>query len=53
MSSGAVGLDGFVDALAERIASFDKNALAETKRLANLVDLPPPIPKFNPNATLS
>src|SRR6202044_2334129 len=34
-------LDGFVDALAERIASFDKNALAETKRLANLADLPP------------
>jgi enoyl-CoA hydratase/carnithine racemase len=34
-------LDGFVDALAERIATFDKNALAETKRLANLADLPP------------
>jgi enoyl-CoA hydratase/carnithine racemase len=34
-------LDGFVDALAERIASFDKHAIAETKRLANLADLPP------------
>jgi enoyl-CoA hydratase/carnithine racemase len=34
-------LDGFVDALAQRIASFDKNAIAETKRLANLADLPP------------
>jgi len=33
-------LDGFVDALAERIASFDKKALSETKRLANLADLP-------------
>jgi enoyl-CoA hydratase/carnithine racemase len=34
-------LDGFVDALAERIASFDKHAIAETKRLANLADQPP------------
>jgi enoyl-CoA hydratase/carnithine racemase len=34
-------LDGFVDALAERIASFDKQAIADTKRLANLADLPP------------
>ncbi len=34
-------LDGFVDALAERIASFDKNAIADTKQLANLADLPP------------
>jgi len=34
-------LDGFVDALAERIASFEKHAIAETKRLANLADLPP------------
>src|SRR3954471_1388601 len=33
-------LDGFVDALAERIASFEKHAIAETKRLANLADLP-------------
>lgn len=34
-------LDGFVDALAQRIASFDKHAIAETKRLTNLADLPP------------
>ena len=34
-------LDGFVDALAERIASFDKRAIAETKRLANQANLPP------------
>jgi len=33
-------LDGFVDALAERIASFDKQAIAETKRLANQANLP-------------
>src|SRR6202044_1028828 len=34
-------LDGFVDALAERISSFDKQAIAETKRLANKAGLPP------------
>ena len=34
-------LDGFVEALAERIASFDKKAIAETKRLANIASLPP------------
>lgn len=34
-------LDGFVDELVGRIASFDKHAIAETKRLANLADLPP------------
>jgi enoyl-CoA hydratase/carnithine racemase len=34
-------LDGFVDALATRIASFDPHALAETKRLVNLASLPP------------
>src|SRR3954469_21293976 len=34
-------LDGFVEALARRIASFDKQAIAETKRLANLASLPP------------
>lgn len=34
-------LDGFVDALAERIASFDKQALAETKNLVNVASLPP------------
>lgn len=33
-------LDGFVDALADRIASFEKHAIAETKRLANQADLP-------------
>jgi len=34
-------LDSFVDALATRIASFDKQAIAETKRLVNLNSLPP------------
>jgi len=34
-------LDGFVEALAQRIASFDKQALAETKRLADIASLPP------------
>ncbi len=34
-------LDTFVDALATRIASFDKQAIAETKRLVNLNSLPP------------
>ena len=33
-------LDGFVDALARRIASFDKQAIAETKRLVNAASLP-------------
>jgi len=33
-------LDGFVDALAMRIASFDKEAIAETKRLVNAASLP-------------
>ena len=33
-------LDGFVDELANRIASFEKHAIAETKRLANQADLP-------------
>lgn len=33
-------LDAFVDALATRIASFDKQALAETKRLVNINSLP-------------
>jgi enoyl-CoA hydratase/carnithine racemase len=35
-----VELDAFVDALATRIASFDKPAIAETKRLVNLNSLP-------------
>ena len=34
-------LDGFVDALARRIASFDKEAISETKRLVNVASLPP------------
>ncbi len=34
-------LDAFVDALARRISSFDKRAIAETKRLVNLNSLPP------------
>jgi enoyl-CoA hydratase/carnithine racemase len=33
-------LDGFVDALAKRIASFDKWAIANTKRLVNAGSLP-------------
>jgi enoyl-CoA hydratase/carnithine racemase len=33
-------LDAFVDALARRIASFDKQAISETKRLVNLASLP-------------
>ncbi len=35
-----VELDGFVDALAMRIASFDKQAIAETKRLVDVASLP-------------
>jgi enoyl-CoA hydratase/carnithine racemase len=34
-------LDGFVDALATRIASFDKQAIMDTKRLVNVASLPP------------
>jgi enoyl-CoA hydratase/carnithine racemase len=34
-------LDPFVDALAVRIASFDKQAIAETKRLVDVASLPP------------
>src|SRR5271165_2412324 len=34
-------LDAFVDALATRISSFDKQAIAETKRLVNIASLPP------------
>jgi hypothetical protein len=33
-------LDSFVDALAMRIASFDKQAIADTKRLVNAASLP-------------
>src|SRR6266478_9983989 len=34
-------LDGFVDALAMRIASFDKQAITDTKRMVNVASLPP------------
>jgi enoyl-CoA hydratase/carnithine racemase len=34
-------LDGFVDALATRIAGFDRTAVVETKKLVNLASLPP------------
>lgn len=34
-------LDEFVEALAMRIASFDKDAISETKRLVNVASLPP------------
>jgi enoyl-CoA hydratase/carnithine racemase len=34
-------LDAFVDALAIRISSFDKRALAETKHLVDVNSLPP------------
>src|ERR1700680_5046550 len=36
-------LDGVVDALATRIASFDKWAIANTKRLVNAASLPPDV----------
>jgi len=36
-------LDGFVEALAMRIASFDKQAIAETKRLVDVASLPPDV----------
>ena len=34
-------LDGFVDALATRMASFDKDAIRDTKRLVDVASLPP------------
>jgi enoyl-CoA hydratase/carnithine racemase len=34
-------LDGFVESLATRIASFDKRAISETKRFADVASLPP------------
>jgi len=36
-------LDGFVDALATRIATFDRWAIANTKRLVNAASLPPDV----------
>src|SRR5262245_57111392 len=38
-----VDLDEFVDALAIRIASFDKRAIIDTKRLVNAASLPPDV----------
>jgi len=35
------GLDGFVESLATRISSFDKRAISETKRFADVASLPP------------
>src|SRR5256884_7086182 len=34
-------LDAFVESLAARIASFDKRAISETKRFADVASLPP------------
>jgi enoyl-CoA hydratase/carnithine racemase len=34
-------LDAFVDAVAMRISSFDKQAIAETKTFVNVASLPP------------
>ena len=34
-------LDAFVESLADRIASFDKQAISETKRFADVASLPP------------
>jgi len=36
-------LDAFVDALADRISTFDKWAIANTKRLVNAASLPPEV----------
>src|SRR5213596_4336076 len=36
-------LDGFVDALATRIASFDKQTIMDTKRFVDVASLPPDI----------
>jgi hypothetical protein len=40
MSQIVAELDGLVDAMAMRIASFDKLAIAETKRLVDVASLP-------------
>ena len=34
-------LDAFVESIASRIASFDKRAISETKRFADVASLPP------------
>ena len=39
-SAYAFAQDSFVEALAVRIASFDKQAVAEAKRLVNIASLP-------------
>ena len=36
-------LDGLVEALTMRIASFDKQAITETKRLVDVASLPPDV----------
>ena len=36
-------LDGFVEALATRVASFDKDAIRETKRFVDVASLPPDV----------
>jgi enoyl-CoA hydratase/carnithine racemase len=36
-------LDGFVDELASRVATFDKDAIRETKRLVDVASLPPDV----------
>src|SRR5262245_38333598 len=36
-------LDGFVDALATRISTFDRRAIIDTKRLVNAASLPPDV----------
>src|SRR5262245_30189029 len=43
-------LDPFVESLATRIASFDKRAVSETKRFADVASLPPDVeiaPEWN------
>src|SRR5262249_56911629 len=42
-SLAVADLDGFVEALATRIASFDKRAIMDTKRLVNAASLPPDV----------
>jgi hypothetical protein len=44
------GFQALVDALAMRIASFDKQAIAETKNFVNIASLPP-TQKLRPNGT--
>ena len=34
-------LDGFVDALATRVASFDQQTIADTKKPVDLASMPP------------